>query len=427
MGTFPKTRWRDLAGLAARILTALIVRGDKGEAVAGWLRSLTVRYRSPDIVINLFGRNILFSSSSALSKHILSAPPSEGNFVAGTVKRKAMSFLAPNALTILHGEDWRVLRAYNEEILQPGEAHAQLPTISANVEKAFSRPVANVEELRLRMGQVMLATVFGEGIAPESLISDIQELFAEVGLRTALFGSRKGAKLQQFRSEVRQLWNSGARSANSSFIATAHQSATGLAPEYRREEYLLDQIPNWMFTFTNSGSDLLARSLSIIRARPASLARVRQEIDAAKHSSHQKKHGDLQYLEACIRETGRLFPPVIQTAHRAARGHVFGEMEIEEGMEILQYFPFINRDESLDPLANYFRPERWLDPDDPIHTREVNDFLSGPRACPGRNIILFVVKSAIIRLLSDEGIEPKPSPLSKDPLPFSFTKRFLQF
>lgn len=427
MAAFPKTRWRDLLGLAARVLVARLRRGDRGEALADWLRGLTRRYQTPNFVIDLIGRRVLFVSGSALSQHVLNAPPSEESFVAGTMKRKAMSFLAPNGLTILHGENWRAFRAYNEKILQPRSAHPHLPLLLTQVEKAFNRPIENIEDTRRRMGQIMLAAVFGEGEAPDRLIADIQELFAEVSLRTALFGSRKGAKLEQFRGELRRLWNSDEENAIPTFLTLARQASSSLSPDHQREELLLDQIPHWMFTFTNSGADLLSRSLAMIISRPASLARVHREIESARPLSNCENHHALQYLEACILETARLFPPVVLTAHRAARGHIFDGMAIEAGMEILQYFPVNNRDVALDPFANYFRPERWLDSDDPVHSRELNIFLSGARACPGRDIILFVVTSAIALRLRDGSQQPKLSLLSNDPLPFSFEERFFQF
>jgi hypothetical protein len=52
--------------------------------------------------------------------------------------------------------------------------------------------------------------------------------------------------------------------------------------------------------------------------------------------------------------------------------------------------------------------------------RYPNLFLSGARACPGRDLILFVVKAAIAVLLSNGKMQAQRSTLSDDPLPFSF-------
>jgi cytochrome P450 len=391
-----------------------------GEAVASWLRGLTHRYQSPNVIIDLIFLRVLLVSGQALSAHVLTAAPSSQGFVAGTMKRKAMSFLAPHALSILHDTEWRMLRNFNEEVLQTGRPHPQLPSVLAEIQKLFSRPVNDRSEVRQRMGRLMLAVVFGEGNAPARLIDDIQELFAEVDLKTALFGSRKQALRDQFYAELRRLWDSSVGATNPTLLASAHHVAETVAGSERCDALLLEQIPHWMFTFTNSGSDLLAQSLALIAARPECLARVRQEIASAGPLERPDNIHQLRYLDACIRETGRLYPPVTQTAHRAAREVSFEGVEIPAGTEILQYFPLTNRDTSLDPLAGHFRPERWLDADDSIHKRETNLFLSGARKCPGRDMILFVEKAAIATLLQSGGIQETHNILTEDPVSFSF-------
>ena len=136
---------------------------------------------------------------------------------------------------------------------------------------------------------------------------------------------------------------------------------------------------------------------------------------------------DLPYLEACMLEAGRLYPPAPQTGHRAARPDRFNGTEIPAGTELLQVFAFNNRDRLRDPWANHFRPERWLDPKDPAHRIYPNLFLSGARACPGRELILVIDKAALATLLHDAAMSSKKSVLSSDPLPFSFPGAGLRF
>jgi cytochrome P450 len=418
--TYPKTRLRDLAELSALLTGTLARRGDAGEAISGWLRGLTQRYQSPNIILDLYLQRILFVSGPELSAHILSAAPSTEGFVAGTMKRRAMSFLAPHALTILDGADWKTFRAYNEEVLTTGRPHPHLPVVLTALQKAFTLPAQNIDDIRQRMGRAMLAIVFGEGNAPAHLIDDILELFAEVNLGTALVGSRKTALRDRFRDELRHLWQSSAGTKRPCLLARARGLATEMEGNQRREEIVLDQIPHWMFTFTNSGSDLLARTLGIIMARQETLELIRHEVAATGSTSLVETIHGLTYLEACILEAGRLYPPSPQTAHCAARDQTFENTFIPAGIEVLQFFPFTNRDTLQDPFANHFRPERWLDPAESMSERYPNLFLSGARACPGRDLILFVVKAAIAVLLSNGKMQAQRSTLSDDPLPFSF-------
>ncbi len=420
MASYPTTRLWDLVRLAALLIRARTRKSDLAEAATGWLRGLTERYQSPDLIINLIARRILFVSSPSLSAHVLAAPPSSETFVEGTMKRKAMAFLAPHALTISHDAEWRTMRVYNEDVLNTHRPHIHQQSFLAHVQKAFEQPITDIQDIRRRMGEVMLAVVFGEGNAPEQLIDDIQELFAEVGLRTALFGSRKTAKRDRFYAVLRGLWRDRLTGGKPSLLAGANAAAGKLENPAPGEDALIEQIPHWMFTFTNSGSDLLARSLTMILEQPAALDRVRKEIELAGDLGRAETIQKLSYLEACLLETGRLFPPAVQTAHRAAHEVHFDGKEIPAGTELLQFFPFNNRDQTRDPLANDFRPERWLDPNDSVHRLYPNLFLSGARACPGRDLILFIDKAALAIILRGSAVRPSDNALSRTPLPFSF-------
>jgi cytochrome P450 len=427
MQTYPTTRLADLVRLLALLTRTLARHRDLGEAVAAWLGSVTERYNSSNIFIGLIFRRVLFVSSPELSAHLMALPPSDDSFVAGSVKRTAMSFLAPHALTILHDDEWRTFRAYNEQVLQRGLSSSHMAFVLVEVQKAFSQSVHCTDELRQRMGRLMLNVVFGEGQVSARLAADVQELFAEVSFRTALLGSRKKELRDRFRGELRRLWQSRAGTMQRSLLALAHEAAEKLEPTYRDDDRLIDQIPHWMFTFTGSGADLLARSLAMISARQETLDRIAEEIEAVGMPSEVENIHRLRYLEACILETGRLFPPVVQTTHRAARSSSFDGFAIPAGTEIVQFFPFTNRARSTDPLAGHFCPDRWLDASDPIHKRAPNLFLSGARACPGRNLILFIEKAAIARLVCDGNVRARRGVLSVDPLPFSFPGREIQF
>jgi len=427
VGEYPRTGVRDLVRLAGRLGAAKFRRADPSEALVGWLRDATRRHGSANIVLNLLVRRILFVSEPELSAHVLAGSPSETSFAAGTMKRKAMTFLAPNALTISHDDQWRALRAYNEAVLEPGREHVLHRSVLALVRQAFERPPGGIDDIRRCMGRVMLGVVFGEGGAPARLIDDIAELFAEVGLRTALFGSRKNAVRDRFYDELRRLWRGTKAGEQPSLLALARDAEHGVGPPYRREDVLVEQIPHWMFTFTHSGADLLARSLAMIAARPESLRRVREEIEAAGSLEDAANIGKLRYLEACILETGRLYPPVVQTAHRSAGDDRFNGVTIPAGTEMIQYFPFTNRDVSRDPLANHFRPDRWLDPHGPAAAQYPNLFLSGARACPGRSLVLLVIKAAAANVLRRAEVGAGAGVLAKDPLPFSFPRESLRF
>lgn len=427
MKTYPESSVLDLVGLVGRLVGGRLRRGDTRETLVSWVRHLTERYGSKNITVNLLVRRILLVTDEELSAHILANPPASEQYVAGTLKKKAMAFLAPHALTIAHDEEWQALRGYHEKVLSAGAHHFHEQSFLDQVHQAFAKPVADMAAIRQRMGQVMVAVVFGEGKAPDHLIDDIQELFAEVGARTAILGSKKTAKRDQFYQVLRRLWQTATEINAPTLLAMAQREKQALPEQYSTAEMLVQQLPHWMFTFTNSGSDLLGRALAMITARPAILNRVQQEIAQAGPLEQAATIHQLRYLEACILETGRLYPPVSQTVHKAAKRDEFHGVEIPAGTELMQFFPINNRDTALDALANHFRPDRWLDPNDAVHQLYPNLFLSGARACPGRSLILFIDKAALALLLQGQPLKVNPTSLSTDPLPFSFPDQSLQF
>jgi cytochrome P450 len=126
--------------------------------------------------------------------------------------------------------------------------------------------------------------------------------------------------------------------------------------------------------------------------------------------------GRLVYLNACVLETGRLFPPVTRTFHHAAPSSG------ARPRELVHYFPLLQRDDSLGPTVHQFNPDRWLTTTLDAAASASNLFLRGPRACPGMDLILFVCKAALSRQLGELHLTARQDRLTRDPLPVSFPK-----
>jgi len=167
------------------------------------------------------------------------------------------------------------------------------------------------------------------------------------------------------------------------------------------------------------------RTFALICARPHVRARVQQEIALAGSLDDPRSVARLPYVEACLREAGRLFPPVTKTFHRAPAGANAGGYRIAADVEVLHYLPLVYRVAAETPDAHDFRPERWLS--GAAGARPYPDmFLSGARACPGQDLILFVCKAAIATLLA-RGTTADNRKLTNDPLPLFFPEKETRF
>lgn len=404
----------DLARLAKRLSAGFLRRDrefDRAAVGCRWAREVMERNDSADLRISLLGRHLKLIGHWGSSEQVLSSVPGPGGYSAGKSKTSAMSFLAPRALTIAEGAAWQRLRRFNERVLGTGDAHPFAQDFLQRVREAFAKPVSDIDDIRSAMGRAMVGIVLGEKTDTDTdPADDVRALFDVVQkpVRRRLFGFLYRGRRSRLYDLLRRRWAESS-DGEQSLVARARVTNT----EVDRET-MLQQVPHWMFTFTGSGTDLLARTLMLVTSRPDVHRRVLEEIRGAGFAASAETIGRLPYLNACLLETGRLFPPVTRTFHRngnaAGGGHE----------EIVHYFPLLQRDDRLGSTVHSFLPERWLAPELDAPAQASNLFLRGPRACPGMDLILFVCRAAAARQLGELKLAGWSERLSRDPLPVSF-------
>lgn len=385
-------------------------RRDPAGVVCRWARGVLDREGGDTVRIRVGGKTFLLVGSEPRSLDLLSASPAAGALPPGDLKRNAMSFLAPQALTIAHGEEWSRLRTFHDHALAFNETHPFAQPFLERTRAAFAQPVRTIEDVRSAMGQAMLGIVLGaEDGGHAAVPDDVHALFQALQspLRRRLRGRRYRTMREALYALLRERLK-GVQDGEASLVALARRySANGAGP--MEGECLVQQLPHWMFTFTGSGTDLLTRTLAMVTARPQVHRRVRAEIAEAGPADEAGTVFGLEYVRASLLETGRLFPPVARTFHRG------------EGGDVVHYFPLLHRHEALGPTVHHFRPERWLEPEGLDAAAAASSlFLRGPRSCPGRDLILFVCMAAMARQLGELGMGDRNSPLSRDPLPITF-------
>ncbi|KAJ5174237.1 Cytochrome P450 [Penicillium canariense] len=166
-------------------------------------------------------------------------------------------------------------------------------------------------------------------------------------------------------------------------------------------------IPEWFVTaWTTSnvlaGSDTTAIMLRAIIyfliTNSASLQKLERELGQARSQGQLsdiatwKESRNLRYLNACVKEAGRLHPAIGLTLERVVpRGGatICGQF-FEEGTNIGMNPWVIHRNkEVFGADANHWNPDRWLDTDAERVTLMENCLLtfgSGSRTCIGKNI-----------------------------------------
>src|SRR5438477_12752353 len=102
---------------------------------------------------------------------------------------------------------------------------------------------------------------------------------------------------------------------------------------------------------------------------------------------------ELPLLDAIIKESMRLFPPVAMQIRRASHATSVGDYPVPERTRIVLSALMINRLPNLYPDPDRFKPERWAGIKPSAFEYAV--FSAGPRICPGQWFGLNVLKAAL--------------------------------
>ncbi|OAR03136.1 hypothetical protein LLEC1_06591 [Akanthomyces lecanii] len=128
---------------------------------------------------------------------------------------------------------------------------------------------------------------------------------------------------------------------------------------------------------------------------------------ASEQEISMKSAANLQYLQACIHETLRIYPPVAETpARRSPGAQINGEyVPKDTKVSVYQWATYRNPEHFTDP--DDFRPQRWLPATHPLYdARYKNDnkdvfkpFSFGTRDCIGKNLAMNELRLIASRLL----------------------------
>jgi cytochrome P450 len=106
----------------------------------------------------------------------------------------------------------------------------------------------------------------------------------------------------------------------------------------------------------------------------------------------------LQYLDAVISETLRIFPPATALERTASEDIVLGSEQIKVNKGDIIHVPVyaLHRDPENFPEPESFKPERFLAQNRSYHPYSYLPFGAGPRNCVARRLALMEAKLALL-------------------------------
>ncbi|KAK9425476.1 putative Isotrichodermin C-15 hydroxylase [Seiridium unicorne] len=172
-----------------------------------------------------------------------------------------------------------------------------------------------------------------------------------------------------------------------------------------------------------AGSETTATALSgltfHLTKNPEVYQRLAGEIRAAfssEESINMTSTSQLQYLQACLEEILRIYPPAAETPPRISPGETVGGQFVPKGTYITIYqWPTHHSPRNFaDPEK--FAPERWLPVKHPLYDPKYSmdnkaackPFSYGPRDCIGKNLAYSEMRLVIARMLWNFDLELLP-------------------
>jgi cytochrome P450 len=150
---------------------------------------------------------------------------------------------------------------------------------------------------------------------------------------------------------------------------------------------LRDELVTLLIQGHTSTASALAWALERLVRHPEALERLRVEAQTASED----------YVDAVVKETLRVRPPLPLPTRRVIQPFMLGEYELEPGTVVMVNTFMLHRRADLYPEPDRFRPERFLE--QPAGRYTWIPFGGGPRGCPAASFALCELK-VVLRTLA---------------------------
>jgi choline dehydrogenase-like flavoprotein/cytochrome P450 len=405
--------------VAARRLPSWVrARRDAGRSAMRFLRELRAKYGA-DQLWTWFPVWAWFPLRRTLlvvaPETIEAVLESDANAADPPLKKRALSRFVPEALLISSGDQWRVRRTFNEELLGSGGPHRYRDAFRGIVFQETQR-VPDVltwpdfQELGARISQQV---VFGAGRSSPATTAHLAHL-----VRCSNLLVRGWASFAAFYHPIVEALNPASPAVRGHcLLAHSRESlASGRTTESAR---VPTQIGFWLFVLKDAVELHVARTLALIAAHPEVQQQVRAEVRNAGALTADAIDG-LRYLEACLLEQLRLWTPVPLLLRRAAKPFfLHDEIPIEAEQQILIHAGYYHRDDRIfGERADKFSPEAVAR--GPVGAPATYFFSAHRQACAGRSLVTFVLKATLASLLSRRSFELIGPTIERGRIPYLY-------
>lgn len=176
-------------------------------------------------------------------------------------------------------------------------------------------------------------------------------------------------------------------------------------PNSLSDEDIRSEVDTFMSAGQDTSSATIQFALQLIGNHPEVQTKIHEELDTIYGDSPDReiKFEDLRemkYLEKCIKETLRLFPPVLFIARQITEEFKIKGRTIPPGTTCLVLHYVLHRDPKYFPNPEVFNPDRFSPENmNERHAFAFVPFSAGPRNCIGQRFALQTTKALIASIL----------------------------
>lgn len=334
--------------------------------------------------------------------------------------------LLRHGLLVEDGERHACLRSEMGPLLQGSQVNAQAPAMQAYTDRVLAEwAEGSVQDMLVEMRRVALLIFMGT-LLDVDFGPDMERMWQPI-LRAIKYIS-PGLWI---------VWPDAPRFGYEEALATLDDYLYGLIEERRRDlpnrdmaedllthlvsvpemsdDLIRDQILTMLIAGHDTSTALLAWALHLLARHPQVMARARREVDmvVGEGPATAEAASDLYFMDAVIKETLRLYPPIHVGNRIVVEDGEIAGYELAAGTRVMASIYLTHRDERYWDEADDFKPERFEQGAERPKGFTYVPFGGGPRNCIGATFAQIEAKVVLARILQqftleDVGREVRP-------------------
>lgn len=364
-------------------------------------------------------QDIVFTQNPGFIKHILQKQHKA--YQKSTLQTKDLAKYIGNGILTSNGEHWRTHR----RMVQPAFHKKKLANLMTTVRDAILSEIKGIPDnttvdLYGLMGNLAFQVVAQSLFSSENIREEMNRLqfITETNQRMLIKEMRqpylnwwfklsgkidKHLKLSEEAQEILSTLIDTRRDSNlekddllDMLLQARYEDGTPMP-----QKQLIDEVLILFTAGHETTANVLSFLLYLLAKHPAAQEKAYKEAKAVSLEGDDilPKLAQLPYIQNCIEEAMRLFPPAYVIDRVSIQDDTFEDMHIPKGTMILMSIYELHRYEDFWEKPATFYPDRFNEIDKKLYQDYYYPFGAGPRMCVGNNFAMYEMIITVAEIL----------------------------